>query len=750
MSDKQFLTFPDSTAPGHISKCLNYFFDDGRNKYTFSDAYLKYSKFADEPHITAKRLFNIVRSTTLVSEQLLFRQQTTSGFLYFINNKFYKLAERHFRRVSRRQSSTKDKLKSPKITPKSNHSTTGSSNSSTIIEIPSTIPTDNANKPTSKNNSTIGSLSIGDTWEDTSLGKEKSSATTKPPSKTPSSPADNPISTSVTDITAIMDKDITDTMVEITTPMRPSQYLLNEQLLVAIKNEISAQLDKYLHGNLKIDEIRHAHEFVEKFDEDYKAGAEKIRARMSWVNANMESYEKKFLTKFEDAFQNVLEDAKVSIKNHQKTFSDQLDDMSSDIQTKRAVLEHDVAKLASIIENSHMTISNMDASILPSADTLKNITSQMKALLKQYQSKVTVLDSTIDVLTEELDATKAEVYDNLERQANELLTKMKKEIHFDQELPPTNPVTPQKTTTSRLFQNKWPTNIDDNHVQDHHRMNIPQRSSANSPSQHTTPYQGVRTDIIRKNVKLSCQDEQQLLDFYIKLRTAMIQAGIFLREINEITEDEDLFEERDGLTSADYRLQANALYGFLCNEDVIPQDFTFAQNCIKSFSSTMDGFQTLKRMLVLVHPLLNNRRPPNEPPYYSDSGDLHLYEQALRNFYLLHEIYGRSKYTDLDKSKQFLEGLDGDDYETERTRLTAILDAVELNNVTLQVKHRITSLASTIMNMKNKSSSKVQINAFSNQRNSSNCFSISCVSTKSTFLPLNSTSFPKSVKRSLL
>ena len=103
----------------------------------------------------------------------------------------------------------------------------------------------------------------------------------------------------------------------------------------------------------------------------------------------------------------------------------------------------------------------------------------------------------------------------------------------------------------------------------------------------------------------------------------MIQAGILLRDNNEITEDEDLYKERDGLTKADYPVQDNALYGFLCKKDIIPQDFTFAQNCIKAFLSTMDGFQTLKQMLVLVHPLLNNHLPPNEQLCYSYSGDLH-------------------------------------------------------------------------------------------------------------------------------
>ena len=53
----------------------------------------------------------------------------------------------------------------------------------------------------------------------------------------------------------------------------------------------------------------------------------------------------------------------------------------------------------------------------------------------------------------------------------------------------------------------------------------------------------------------------------------MIPAGIFLREISEINEEEDIYEQRNGLTSSDYTVQTNALYGFLCNEDVIPQEF---------------------------------------------------------------------------------------------------------------------------------------------------------------------------------
>ncbi len=126
---------------------------------------------------------------------------------------------------------------------------------------------------------------------------------------------------------------------------------------------------------------------------------------------------------------------------------------------------------------------------------------------------------------------------------------------------------------------------------------------------HNISSMGVRTDLIHTNVKVSCPDETCLLDFYTKLRMAMIQAGIYLRAL------------------------------------VIPQDFTFAQNCIKSQSTTMDGFSALTTMLSLVHPILNNHCPPHHPPVVSTFNDIHLYEQGLRNFYLFHSICGRSEYT---------------------------------------------------------------------------------------------------------
>ncbi len=314
-------------------------------------------------------------------------------------------------------------------------------------------------------------------------------------------------------------------------------------------------------------------------------------------------------------------------------FSNFVDNTMNTLNSKVALLHHDCSKLSDIVAKDKSNLLNLQQSLFPSATTLKDITTQMKQLLKEYQTKATILDSTVDIVNDELDTIKEDVTAAFQEQVRALLAEVQNDVATPH--PQTNgiPITPQKQQSSAgMFQNRWRTSVDTTSPpSSHHTVDPQQKLSASSSHTH---YQGVQTDILRKNVKLSCQDENQLVDFYIKLRTAMIPAGIFLREISAINEEEDIYEQRNGLTSSDYTVQTNALYGFLCNEDVIPQEFTFAQNCLKSFSSTMDGFQTLKRMLILVHPLLNHRRPPAEPPLYSATDDLHLYEQELRNFYL--------------------------------------------------------------------------------------------------------------------
>ena len=94
-------------------------------------------------------------------------------------------------------------------------------------------------------------------------------------------------------------------------------------------------------------------------------------------------------------------------------------------------------------------------------------------------------------------------------------------------------------------------------------------------------------------------------------------------------------------------------------------------------------------MFVLVHQTLNNRCPPKNPPVFFETGDLRLYEQSLRNYFFLHNIYSQSEFTNLDKSKQFIDGSDCNKYDNDKTRLMAILDSVELNSLELTPKHTV-------------------------------------------------------------
>ena len=149
-------------------------------------------------------------------------------------------------------------------------------------------------------------------------------------------------------------------------------------------------------------------------------------------------------------------------------------------------------------------------------------------------------------------------------------------------------------------------------------------------------------DYIRNNINITCTAQDQILEFYIKLRLAVAKGGIYLRPIDNIMKDQSIAQNM--LNKEAHQSQSNALYTILVNEKYIPKEFTIAQNCILGYSTTMDGFSALKAMLKLTHPVLNKKRPSSNPPTLNDSTDIHNYEQNLRNYYLLHRLYNKTEY----------------------------------------------------------------------------------------------------------
>ena len=231
----------------------------------------------------------------------------------------------------------------------------------------------------------------------------------------------------------------------------------------------------------------------------------------------------------------------------------------------------------------------------------------------------------------------------------------------------------------------------------------PHRSHFNKSSVTTpikTPHQYTRTgpdmDYLRKNIHLTCTAQNQILEFYIKLRLAIAKGGIYLKQIDLITKEHTI---ADTANSKDAMAESNALYTLLANEKYIPAEFTMAQNCILGYSHNMDGFAALKVMLKLTHPVLNKKRPTNIPPTLSEATDIHNYEQNLRNYYLLHKLYSKTNYSELDKSKQFIKGLDDNTYSDAAKRVQHQLDTTEIMKIDIPEDYTLDNIAGTIINI---------------------------------------------------
>ena len=302
MNDPTFLTFLESEITDEIKICLDYFFaHDGRNRYKFSIAYTKYTKLGDDTFITPRRYFNIVRSTSLVSDQLVFRQQTTRGFHYLIQKKFFSLATRHNRQITRQNTRTSPPTFKPNeaVNESKSESPTNSDSTTSFTEIP-TLNNHNSNdggheSPTiigtpSGSESSIDSLSIGDTWESTNqMNRTTSPADDRSQINTPTSvvsPVPEDISPTVTKITKQMNRDIKQTI----TAVREADSNDNNHLKISTRQYIDAEVqrlidekathlqgleDKVSRMEKLFDDIQTSKENLDTLEDQYKKGSER-------------------------------------------------------------------------------------------------------------------------------------------------------------------------------------------------------------------------------------------------------------------------------------------------------------------------------------------------------------------------------------------------------------------------------------------------------------------------------------------
>ena len=629
MDDPKYATFSESEAADILRKCLDYFFadDDGRKRYKYSEAYLKYTKFADDDYVAAKRFYNVIKLTQLLSDKLILRVTSITGQIYLIDKKYMANVNRHVRfktRETTNAATTEGDTPSPTST--SSFVDISTQFKTPTHENPPTSPPSGFAQPQLDSTYT-GNLSMEETWED--MNRKVAHRTPPQVNKTPvQTPAkdvtvDVPVPASVTKITDMMEHDIASTMHDITTHQSGDTVALQTEMKSFITTEINHIWSGKLSDiNLRIVDLDNRINSVKELEtnymqrnatleQEYAQKNDKLHKRLHWVNTKMEEYEKKFESKFENDLQTSIDSIQAKFNEYHQKCVSELDERMKEFQDTHHEVSAKVNSLTRSLEQSNLRIVNMESDTVPTAKTLKMVTSNLKALAKDYATRVEIMDATVDFIRNEFSEIKEAHRTTIRHELDDALDNFRQSF--------------QKNKPHLLDDNRKHTVTPQRHSRNVHRKGnrnsfVPfdngVDSSSDSELDHSRSsrskrgvplYQGVRTDVIRKNVRISCPDETQLLDFYTKLRTAMIQAGVYLRELTEINDDEDIFEYKDGLTRHDYTLQSNALYSFLCNEDVIPQDFVFAQNCLKSQSTSMDGFSTLKSMLSLVHPILNNR-----------------------------------------------------------------------------------------------------------------------------------------------
>jgi len=410
MADLNFLTFSESEASNHIKICLDYFFDhDGKNRYKFSDAYLKYTKIGDDSLVSTRRYFNIVRSTNLVSDELVFRQQTTSGFQYLIQKRYFNLATRYGRRISRQSSRQPTPVSitthAVEETKDASPTNTDSTTSFTKVSNSNLGPNNNDQQetptivPTPSGNESIESLSIGDTWASTPRPVTATNQfdTQISATNTPTS-VEHPVKQRLLKEVSPTNNNITDRMKEsIPTSFKfvrsPSTTDEDMDFQGITRRFVTTEIERILqekHPSLlnlegrieRMDKLCNdvlmARNKFEVVEEQYKKGSEKVHSRLHWLHTKMEEYETKFHRKYNDALDETINNARSTIQTTTDESIKFISDKMSAINTQFAVASSDVEKLTKTVNDHAMNIAKMDDNILPSARSLKAITTKAK------------------------------------------------------------------------------------------------------------------------------------------------------------------------------------------------------------------------------------------------------------------------------------------------------------------------------------------------------------------------------------
>ena len=665
--DENYYDYSAIDAPEHLMQVLEHFFDTEQNpyKYTLPKKHFTALK-RDFDFPDANRIFKIITGTTLVTNKTILRYRTAQGLRYMINKEYSQNA----RRTQRAQRRTKLREVTETTPPLSNEQSTSKTPPFVqLLEQNRKNPLDYSSDEESNKSPT---KSLKETTTDTPSEQPKND--TPQLSDQDKDYDDCTIESDVTKQADELEKNLDAAVAQLQEEdtMEDDQDILQEKFSNVMKNLIQTELmhcrQEYKAKEALLDaKILELDRTKDKIMDVLK---ESQKAHDTMIAQNDHVAKKiQYFTRCVDDFEQKLG----KLKSNETEWTGKILKRTEE-RTKEICSDH---------FETHLPVRNDDnENIKQTQDTIMRKLSRLKdgtkTLFQQAEDDYDLLSDRVLHVEREIQT----IHSNLNNPSS-VAPQTPKRRHIlsdsDESHKKTNNqskfVTPQQSTSS-TYQRSYTTSM----------KPIKQQNILNM-------------DYLRKNVNITCTNQDQILEFYIKFRLAVQKGGIYILPIEDIKKNASIAQTMPNFTTEEYRSQSNALYTLLSNEKFIPSDFTMAQNCILGFASTMDGFSALKAMLKLTHPILNKKRPTNIPPLLSESSDIHAYEQSLRNFYLLHTLYNNVVFTPIEKAKQFIQGMDDDQYAEAVTRIRHQIDTAEALNINLHEDYDIENIASTVINI---------------------------------------------------
>lgn len=514
--------------------------------------------------------------------------------------------------------------------------------------------TSTLSNPSSKSHS-FAILSSPDTDEsDTDSNEDDTNQDAVIPTTTPdpttAPPVDDNTSNKFTEQASILEKNMDETLADIAKESSSSNITLSPDIQEYIKNLITVHVKSAQDETTKrMDSIKDSCSFL----------VTEVQAQRNLITQNYESINDR-INQWEDKVENLITDCV------------QLNDTFNDFQQNipppsPAISLQDVTTLNNTMSNLHSQVNDIHVKLKTRISKLRQATN---TIFRQQEDEYSMLYDRVYKLEED--------FAQLKRSTR---NPTKQKLQFDSSSESEDSQSPQIPTSVPI------SNINAYGTTFPPRTPPPYKPNPLEPDM----------EYLRKNINITCTEQDQILEFYIKLRLAVAKGGIYLRPIDTIVKDQSIAQNT--LNKEAHQSQSNALYTILANEKYIPKTFTMAQNCILGYSTSMDGFSALKAMLKLTHPVLNKKRPTPNPPTLSDSTDIHNYEQNLRNYYLLHRLYNKTEYPSIDQSKQFLRGIEDDKYSDAVKRIQNQLDTTEMMQIPLPDDFTLDNIASSIINI---------------------------------------------------